>query len=260
MPKLVSGGRAPIAAISSLRTLVSAALSPPPPYSLGQSGTVQPRAAIDVEPLLLRRRLEFEVAPAPAGVLFRPHRLAHFGRAIGLEPGARFGAECVEISHRSCPSRWSVLARIGTSAGRLASGSGDVDFDLTERQTFFRDRVRAFIESHVRPRVADYHREIQSGDRWQPLAADRGAEAQGARGRPVEPVHAARRRAPACRRELRVRRRAAHQPRICAVRRGNGPHPVVGRSVQLLGPRHRQYGSASTATARASRRSNGSAR
>ena len=44
-----------------------------------------------------------------------------------------------------------------------------MDFDLTERQSFFRDRVRDFIEQHVRPRVADYHHEIQTGDRWQPL-------------------------------------------------------------------------------------------
>ena len=45
-----------------------------------------------------------------------------------------------------------------------------MDFDLTERQSFFRDRVRDFIEEHVRPRVADYHRQIASGDRWQPIA------------------------------------------------------------------------------------------
>ena len=44
-----------------------------------------------------------------------------------------------------------------------------MDFDLTERQSFFRDRVRDFIEEHVRPRVADYHRQIASGDRWQPI-------------------------------------------------------------------------------------------
>ena len=44
-----------------------------------------------------------------------------------------------------------------------------MDFDLTERQSFFRDRVRAFIEEHVRPRVADYHHQIASGDRWQPI-------------------------------------------------------------------------------------------
>ncbi|MFL6723498.1 MAG: acyl-CoA dehydrogenase family protein [Sphingomicrobium sp.] len=44
-----------------------------------------------------------------------------------------------------------------------------MDFDLTERQAFFRDRVRQFIDQNVRPRVADYKKEIDSGDRWQPL-------------------------------------------------------------------------------------------
>ncbi|MCM8557454.1 acyl-CoA dehydrogenase family protein [Sphingomicrobium sediminis] len=44
-----------------------------------------------------------------------------------------------------------------------------MDFDLTERQAFFRDRVKSFIDEHVRPRVADYHRQIADGDRWQPL-------------------------------------------------------------------------------------------
>src|SRR6478752_1019138 len=42
MPKLDSGGRAPIRPISVRSTLCSAALKPPPPYSFGQSGTVQP--------------------------------------------------------------------------------------------------------------------------------------------------------------------------------------------------------------------------
>ncbi|MEP7316833.1 MAG: acyl-CoA dehydrogenase family protein [Sphingomicrobium sp.] len=44
-----------------------------------------------------------------------------------------------------------------------------MDFDLTERQAFFRDRVRDFIEQNVRPRVADYKKQIDEGDRWQPL-------------------------------------------------------------------------------------------
>jgi acyl-CoA dehydrogenase len=44
-----------------------------------------------------------------------------------------------------------------------------MDFDLTERQSFFRDRVREFINQHIRPRVAEYKKEIDSGDRWQPL-------------------------------------------------------------------------------------------
>ena len=46
MPKLDSGERAPIAAISSRSTLCSARSSPPPPYSFGQSGTVQPLSRI----------------------------------------------------------------------------------------------------------------------------------------------------------------------------------------------------------------------
>ena len=44
-----------------------------------------------------------------------------------------------------------------------------MDFDLTERQAYFRDRVRDFIDQHVRPRQKDYYEEIASGDRWQPL-------------------------------------------------------------------------------------------
>ncbi|QDP19025.1 acyl-CoA dehydrogenase family protein [Sphingomonas xanthus] len=44
-----------------------------------------------------------------------------------------------------------------------------MDFDLTERQAFFRDRVRRFIDKHVRPRVAEYKQEIDGGDRWKPL-------------------------------------------------------------------------------------------
>ena len=44
-----------------------------------------------------------------------------------------------------------------------------MDFDLTERQSFFRDRVRDFISNEVRPRVADYKKQIDAGDRWQPI-------------------------------------------------------------------------------------------
>ena len=44
-----------------------------------------------------------------------------------------------------------------------------VNFDLTERQAFFRDRVREFIDNRVRPRVAEYKQQIDAGDRWQPI-------------------------------------------------------------------------------------------
>ena len=45
-----------------------------------------------------------------------------------------------------------------------------MDFDLTERQSFFRDKVRDFIDTNIRPRVGDYKKQIDAGDRWQPIA------------------------------------------------------------------------------------------
>lgn len=44
-----------------------------------------------------------------------------------------------------------------------------MDFTLTERQAHYRDRVRAFVDQHVRPRMPDYRAQIAEGDRWQPL-------------------------------------------------------------------------------------------
>jgi acyl-CoA dehydrogenase len=45
-----------------------------------------------------------------------------------------------------------------------------MDFDLTERQAFYRDRVRDFVETRIRPRAKDYKAQIDAGDRWQPIA------------------------------------------------------------------------------------------
>ncbi len=47
--------------------------------------------------------------------------------------------------------------------------SAGMDFDLTEREAFYRDRVRAFLEAEIRPRLQDYKDQLASGDRWQPL-------------------------------------------------------------------------------------------
>jgi alkylation response protein AidB-like acyl-CoA dehydrogenase len=44
-----------------------------------------------------------------------------------------------------------------------------VDFILTERQTHFRDRVRAFIDAEIRPRHADYLAQSHEGERWKVL-------------------------------------------------------------------------------------------
>ncbi len=41
-----------------------------------------------------------------------------------------------------------------------------MDFTLNERETFFRDRVKAFIDQNIRPRQADYNEQSKSGERW----------------------------------------------------------------------------------------------
>ncbi|MFM8499568.1 MAG: acyl-CoA dehydrogenase family protein [Chakrabartia sp.] len=44
-----------------------------------------------------------------------------------------------------------------------------MDFTLTERQSYWRDRVKAHIDQYVRPRVKDYYAEQATGDRWKVL-------------------------------------------------------------------------------------------
>ena len=41
-----------------------------------------------------------------------------------------------------------------------------MDFDLTERQSHWRDRIRNFIEDNVRPAIPDVEAEMADGDRW----------------------------------------------------------------------------------------------
>ena len=41
-----------------------------------------------------------------------------------------------------------------------------MDFTLNERETYFRDRVKAFIESRVRPRLDELHHVPEGADRW----------------------------------------------------------------------------------------------
>ncbi len=57
-----------------------------------------------------------------------------------------------------------------------------MDFDLTERQAYWRDRVRAFIESNVRPREKDYHDQQAEGSRWKvlPVIEEEKAKAKAA--------------------------------------------------------------------------------
>ena len=41
-----------------------------------------------------------------------------------------------------------------------------MDFDLTERQSHWRDRIRTFIEQNVRPGIPNVQAEMNQGDRW----------------------------------------------------------------------------------------------
>ncbi|WHU03755.1 acyl-CoA dehydrogenase family protein [Sphingomonas sp. NIBR02145] len=57
-----------------------------------------------------------------------------------------------------------------------------MDFTLSERETYFRDRVKAFIDTRIRPRDGDYHAQQKEGDRWKvlPVIEEVKAEAQAA--------------------------------------------------------------------------------
>ena len=41
-----------------------------------------------------------------------------------------------------------------------------MDFTLSDRETYFRDRVRAFIDKEIAPRNAEYHQQSHEGERW----------------------------------------------------------------------------------------------
>ena len=57
-----------------------------------------------------------------------------------------------------------------------------MDFSLNPRETAWRDRVRDFIDTHVRPRHADYLTQEHDGDRWKvlPVIEDTKARARAA--------------------------------------------------------------------------------
>jgi len=57
-----------------------------------------------------------------------------------------------------------------------------MDFTLSERETYFRDRVKAFIDTKIRPRDGDYHAQQKQGERWKvlPVIEEVKAEARAA--------------------------------------------------------------------------------
>ena len=53
-----------------------------------------------------------------------------------------------------------------------------MDFSLNDRETYWRDRVRDFIERHVRPHDKDYHAEQKTGERWKVIQTIETAKAK----------------------------------------------------------------------------------
>lgn len=45
-----------------------------------------------------------------------------------------------------------------------------MDFDLTDSQTHFRDRVQAFVDAKMRPRLGDYNKQFNEGELGQAFA------------------------------------------------------------------------------------------
>jgi acyl-CoA dehydrogenase len=57
-----------------------------------------------------------------------------------------------------------------------------MDFDLTERQSYWRDRVRDFIAQKIRPALPTYHQQESTGERWKviPIVEELKAQAKAA--------------------------------------------------------------------------------
>src|SRR5262249_46092014 len=93
-PKLDRGGRAPILPISSRSTLCSAPSRPPPPYSFGQSGTVQP---------LSRMRSNQTRCASDENFVLRPPQKTSLSEVAALRiSGGQFASSQARVSLRNC--------------------------------------------------------------------------------------------------------------------------------------------------------------
>ena len=66
-----------------------------------------------------------------------------------------------------------------------------MDFNMSDRQHEWLNRVQSFMNTHVRPAVPIYKKQDEEGARWKviPVLEDLKKKAQGRR--PLEHVHAA---------------------------------------------------------------------
>jgi alkylation response protein AidB-like acyl-CoA dehydrogenase len=121
-----------------------------------------------------------------------------------------------------------------------------MDFDISPTQRAFLDRVTAFMDEHIVPAIPTYEAEMDvlGAERWKviPVVEELKAKAkdQGIWNLFMPPRNDGHHHVDDT---YPLRRSGPDQSRIRAVRRGDGQDRLCLRSVQLLGARHRQYGS-----------------
>ena len=79
-----------------------------------------------------------------------------------------------------------------------------MEFAYSDKVKTLQEKVGAFMDKHIHPNEERYRREVESGDRWEPVAVMEELKDLGQGRGPVEPVPAGR------------AWRGPHQPRICA--------------------------------------------
>ena len=66
-----------------------------------------------------------------------------------------------------------------------------MDFTLSERETYFRDRVRDFIAREIAPRNDEYRKQAYEGERWKVLPVIEEVKEKAKAAGLVELLHAA---------------------------------------------------------------------
>ena len=117
-----------------------------------------------------------------------------------------------------------------------------MDFQYSPKVTDLQARLTAFMEAHIHPNEERFHREVATGNRWEPTALIEELKPR-ARGGPVEPVPA----------RIRIRC-GSHQYGIRAAVRDHGPRAVGAGGVQLQRARYRQHGGAGALRHRAAKK------
>ena len=139
MPKPNSGCRAPSCCISSFRIWASAGDSPPPPYSRGQVGTVQPRSTMSASQRWLSGFLNTALRP--------PQTRSSSGMGVRNDAGQWVSSQCRvsrrKVSRGSTGSlqnkKWRARAAIRAAVGEEPTCSAHpVQFSVChgERQWF----------------------------------------------------------------------------------------------------------------------------